>query len=767
LGALLRRLNAAVAIVAVCASCAGCAGPSSRPDPPRATPRGVVVITIDTLRADRLPPYGYRGVDTPAITRLAREGVTFQWAFTPVPLTLPAHSSLFTGQLPFRHGVRDNGGFHLGEQTPTLASTLAAAGYKTAAFVSAFVLDGRWGLARGFDEYFDRFAVSARDLAAMARVQRTGEETWIEAQRWLERQADGRFFLWLHLFDPHTPYEPPEPYRTRYAGRLYDGEIAYSDAIVGRVIRLLEERGALDETLVLLLSDHGEGLGDHGEDEHGLFAYDSTLRVPWIVRMPGGAGAGRVVDRPVSLVDVMPTVLGVLGVPPPPSLDGADLSRLLTTDAAVPRDELYAETYYPRLQYDWNELLVVRNERYKLIRAPRPELYEYRADVGESRNIAAENAPIVARLNQILDRMAADGVAPPRATAVDADTARRLSALGYTAGATPAPHPGPRPDPKDKAGVYRDLARARELLAGNAGAAGVAALQRIVLDDPDLEPARRLLRDYWLSRRAFTDGIAFFGTAAARHPGTAPFMIEVGTFERARGRQDRALIAFERALAIAPDSVDALVAAADLHRDAGRHARSLDLLNKAASISPEPATRLRLADALIRSGRIEDADAVVTASLAADSHVAGAHYLRAQIAERQGDRSRAEREYRLELAVAPWEYRARFNLALLVGARKDFREQAALLEAIPPIAPEFREVFFYIAKALLDAGDPARRGDAVAAAQRGLQLAPESPAAPLGHYVLADVYRLQGRPAEAERHFRLGRELEQRAAPKR
>jgi choline-sulfatase len=748
-------------VTAAATLCGACgAAPAGRPAAPAAA-HNVLVITVDTLRADHLPAYGYKKLTTPAISRLADEGVRFESAFTPAPLTLPAHSSAFTGMQPFRHGVRDNGGFYLDPQRPTLASTLKAHGFQTAAFVSAFVLDSQWGLSTGFDRYYDDFSVKPGDLAAMARVQRTGDVTWTEARGWLDAHAGGKFFVWLHLFDPHTPYEPPEPYRSQHAGHPYDGEIAYSDAIVGQMIAFLEARRLLDNTLIVLLSDHGEGLGDHGEQEHGLLAYDSTLRVPWIVRLPDRARRGIVVERPVSLVDVFPTILGLLGLTPPAGLDGVDLTPLVTGTGAVPADALYAETYYPRLRFNWSELVSVRNRQYKFIRAPRRELYDFRADPTESHNLAEAQPSVVAGLEQILDRMAGDATAAASARGMDPDAARRLESLGYVAGGGAAMRAGgTRADPKDKVEVYRALARARELLERGSDREAVNVLQTIVQQDPELEAARRLLRDYWLQRRQLQRGADWFRAAAARHRTPAALLNELGTFELAAGRPGRAAAAFQQALAQNAGSVDALTGAADAARAAGDLPRALDFLRKAAAQSSDAPPRMRLADMLIRVGQLAEAETLLAAVLAADSHVAGAHYLLAQIAEQQRDMARAEREYRLELAVAPWEYRAAFNLATLAGIRKDHREQVVLLESVTKTAPEFGDGYFYLAKALLDLGDRSRFQEAIAAATRGLQLAPSSPRAPLGHYVLADVYGVQGRTAEAQRHLRLGRELE-------
>jgi choline-sulfatase len=743
------------------AGCTGRAPEQASPNIPRA--RNGLIITVDTLRADHLPPYGFDGVATPAISRLAQEGVRFESAFSPVPLTLPAHASLFTGLQPFRHGVRDNGGFYLDPERATLASILKGNGFQTAAFVSAFVLDSRWGLAKGFDHYFDDFTISAGDLAAMARVQRTAGETWSRARQWLDQHLDGRFFVWLHLFDPHTPYSPPEPFRAQYAGRPYDGEIAYSDSIIGEALGFLESRQALDDTLVVVLSDHGEGLGDHGEAEHGLFAYDSTLRVPWIIRLPAGGRRGAVVDRPVGLVDVAPTVLGLLGYAPPPGLDGVDLAPLVTGTGTVPPEALYAETYYPRLRFNWSELVSVRHQQYKLIRAPRLELYDYRADPGESRNLADSQPALVSNLTQVLNRMAAPAGDAPIAGGVDPDAARRLGSLGYIGGGPPSGgRSGPLADPKDKAQTYHALARARQLLEQRSDRAGLAALEAIVSSEPDLEPARRLLREYWLQRGEIARGVNWFRRAAARDPGSVPMLVELGTFELAANAPARAAAAFDQALARAPESVEALTGAARAAAALGHGERALELLRKAASESTGAVARMHLAEMLIKTGRHQEAEGVLTQVLAADARLAGAHYLLAQIAEQRHDVARAEREYRLEMDVAPWDYRAAFNLAAIVGARKDHRTQVALLEAIPPIAPDFADVFFYLAKALLDLGDRSRFPEAAAAARKGLALAPASPQAPLGHYVLADLYALDGRRAEAQQQLRLGQQLENR-----
>jgi arylsulfatase A-like enzyme len=263
----------------------------------------VVLITLDTLRADHLGAYGSTDVRTPNLDQLAREGVVFEQAMTSAPLTLPAHSSILTGQFPPRHGVRDNGGFFLGPEQVTMAEVLFNQGFKTGATVAAFVLDSKWGLDQGFATYQDDFDLTNVKAMSLASVKRPGNEVVDLALKWMEGVADQRFFSWLHLYDPHAPYESPEPYRSEYKGHPYRGAIAFTDAQVGRVLTFLKDRGIADRTIVIISGDHGESLGEHGEETHGFFIYESSMHVPLIVRAPFSNTVGRRVARPVRTVD--------------------------------------------------------------------------------------------------------------------------------------------------------------------------------------------------------------------------------------------------------------------------------------------------------------------------------------------------------------------------------------------------------------------------------------------------------------------------------
>ena len=311
----------------------------------------MLLVSIDTLRADRLGSYGYAAAETPRLDALAARGLRFAQATTVIPLTLPAHSSLMTGTFPAHHGVRDNGGFYLAEEQVTLAEVLSERGYRTGGFIAAFVLDGRWGIGQGFGRYFDDFDLDGYEQAAgMDAIQRPGSTVVDQALEWLDADRDQKFFAWVHLYDPHTPYEAPEPYRVRFprtASGAYDAEIAVADTQLGRLLDKLQVDGRLDETLVVVLSDHGEMLGEHGEHTHGFFIYDAAVHIPLIIAGPGVPA--RVVPNQVRIVDVMPTVLDLLGEPAPPAVQGVSLRPL--AEGGGLKLVAQSESWYPRYHY--------------------------------------------------------------------------------------------------------------------------------------------------------------------------------------------------------------------------------------------------------------------------------------------------------------------------------------------------------------------------------------------------------------------------------
>src|SRR4051794_15330560 len=389
----------------------------------RAGDLNLLLITLDTTRADRIHAYGFDEVETPNLDRLAREGVLFEQAVSAAPLTLPAHSSIFTGKFPPAHGVRDNGGFFLDERETTIAERLQARGFTTGGFVGAYVLDHKWGVAQGFQTYFDDFDLSKYQSLSLGSVDRPGNEVADKALAWLDTVAATRFFGWVHFYDAHSPYTPPEPFKSRYDGRPYIGEIAFVDSQVGRLLAYLDGHDLARKTVVVVMGDHGESLGEHGESTHGFFVYQSTMHVPLLIRTPFDSMTGRRVSDTVRSVDILPTALELLGIRIADRLEGTSLVPLMTGAKKELGLAAYSEAIYPRFHFGWSDLRALTSGRYKYVAAPRPELYDLQQDPRESKNIYSERQALGDRMGQELaaleTRMAANASAPTAAVEVD------------------------------------------------------------------------------------------------------------------------------------------------------------------------------------------------------------------------------------------------------------------------------------------------------------------------------------------------------------
>jgi arylsulfatase A-like enzyme len=456
---------------------------SSGTPSPKSSARNFVLITIDTLRADHVGAYGYTRARTPALDGLAARGVLFERAFAAAPITLPSHATLLTGRYPPGHGARDNG-LRVSPTVPTLATELHARGLRTAAFVAAFPLDHQFGLNRGFDVYGDHLP---RGSDGRLSNERPASQVIADAIAWLRQLAPGPqppapFFLWVHLFEPHAPYgDPPAPgTAARPVLDRYDDEIATADREIERLLTALAPLAG--DTLIVAAGDHGEAFGEHGEYAHSIFVYDTTLRVPLLMAGPGVRRGARVGD-PVTLADVAPTVMRMLGAPMRDAgVDGIDLTPALG-GSALPRRELYAESFAPFIEFGWAPLRAIRSGSWKFIAAPKPELFDVEHDSGERNNLAASQAVVAKDLDARAGRYS--GAALPAAVFADPQAAERLRALGYSSGSAIGNSQSAlsgRPDPKDR----RELAaRIAQVTSGElAGAALVAALEGIVHDDP-------------------------------------------------------------------------------------------------------------------------------------------------------------------------------------------------------------------------------------------------------------------------------------------
>ncbi len=662
----------------------------------------LLLVTLDTTRADRIGCYGYAAARTPHLDRLAAEGIRFERAYAPAPITLPAHASIFTGLYPFEHGVRNNGNFYLTDRFETLATVLKGQGYRTAAFVSTFILDRRYGLARGFETYDDRMEGAQPQVLAL-EAERRGDRTALGLSRWLQASvgAPTPFFAWLHLYDPHEPYRPPPPFREVFASRPYDGEIAFDDAAVASILDKLSATGLLDRTLVAVVADHGESLGDHGEETHSMFVYDSAIRIPMILWRPGRLASGVVVREPVRAIDLAPTLLDLLGAPALKAPHARSLVPLIEGRSGGRPPPAYAETYLPKFYMNWAPLRTIVDERYKLIEAPRPELYDLARDPGEKDSRLEAQPQTAAALRAELDRLTAGSEGELSVGAVDREAVEKLAALGYIgAGAEPAaPAPGSPRDPKDVITVFNRLRRANSAVRDRRFGEALPVLHEVLAEDPRNAFARLVLGSAHMGMQEYRQAIAEFREYAALVPTSSYVHQWMAICHLNLDDRDGALREAEAALAIDPHFSDARVMRAGILAARGHHETAIEELRAAVATDPaKPMIRLDLAKVLAEADRRDEARREYEAILRQQPDFAPALIGLAALQAEEGALAEAERGLRRALEIDPRLADARFNLARVLesqghteGARAEFRRLADSPDTPPVIRSAARQ----------------------------------------------------------------------------
>ena len=663
----------------------------------RATPAAgegpIILISIDTLRADRLPAYGYTGTRTPSIDRLVRDGVLFENAYSHSPQTLPAHTSILTGKLPFEHGVRDNIGFSVKTGEHTLQQALRDRGYATGAFVSAHVLRRQVGLDQGFEHYDDELPPASPDKP-LGQVQRAGMDTLRATVQWLNARPSPRFFLFFHIYEPHRPYTPPSHVT---ASNPYDGEVEHADEIVGGLLDHLRESTLYDRATIVLLSDHGEGLGDHGEDEHGVFLYRETIQVPLVVKLPGSRGGGRRVAAPVQHVDLVPTILELTGRLKPASTNGveAGLSRpgrsllpALDGSGELAGATIYSEALSPRYHFGWSELYALSDDRYRLIRAPRDELYDLSKDPREKSSVATTRPQVRDAMRAALDRLIAQGsVSAP--SPVSAEDREKLAALGYvgTQSSVSLQLPGDRlPDPKDKIHVLRKYKQAADLAGQRRFGEATALYRELLRDDPGMTDVWLQLADVLVRRGLTVDAVDAYKEVVKRNPkdpagltGAASGLLRLGRLREARAHAE---LAADVAPAIAHELLARIAVELNEPETARKEARLAQAADPTLPLLP-------LIEGIILHRQRQYA-AAIPHFMAAKQAMAGRtlqmpdmnYYLGDSLAQLERY-SEAEPYLQAEVALFPQHVRARAGLAMLYRAMgRDSESERAIAELI-------------------------------------------------------------------------------------
>jgi len=616
----------------------------------------VILISIDTLRADHLPMFGYRSVDTPALDALRKDGVLFTGAYSQVPLTLPSHAAMLTGLLPPDNHVRNNIGYSLDPKVPTLPRLLHDAGYATGAAVSAFVLRGSAGLAKSFDFYDDK--IENVPGKAVSALQRSGSITESIAKNWVAQHDGGPFFFFLHLYEPHAPYTPPEPFFSRYASK-YDGEIATADSIVGDFLAFLKSRGIYDKAIIVFLSDHGEGLSEHGDPEHGIFLYREEIHVPLVVKLPKSARAGETIADPVALVDLLPTIAQLTSTTAPAHIDGVSL--FAKRDA---HRRIYSETLYARIHLGWSDLYSLTDHQFEFIKAPRPELYDVVRDPGERTNIIGDERRVYASMRQDLDRRVTPFESPSR---VDPEEAKKLSALGYL-GSTAAASTGPLPDPKDRIGEVADLLRAGTLAHDGHDTEAIPLFEKVLKENPRLADGWSQYGASLEREGRFDDALAAYRRAADLSPELAPWL-SIGSLLLKMKQYDEAAQHAQLAMKGNPGGAHMLLARIALARGDARMAE-----NEARAAQNDPYSGIPASVLIARiwseEGRPADALALVqsTAERAQRENsppVEGLQYVRGDALARMQRYPEAAEAFRAEVAMFPHDLEPYSGLAVV------------------------------------------------------------------------------------------------------
>lgn len=718
----------------------------------------VLLITLDTTRADRVGCYGYAKASTPTLDALARDGTCFDAAFAQAPLTLPSHATLLTGMYPAELGILDNGRTALPEDVETLAVVFRRQGYRTAAFVAASVLDRRFGLDTGFDLYDDDLP-DAPMAAFVSEQQRPGNVVCDRALRWLNDNADSRFFCWVHFFDPHGPYDPPEPYRSRLADP-YDGEVAFADAQVKRLIDWLEERGLADRTLIVVAGDHGEGLGDHGESSHAVFLYDSTLRVPLVFSSPGRIPAGRRVTSVVGLVDVFPTLLELVGLPASEAVGGTSFAAAFGDDDLPPRSS-YARSDYALDHFGWTRLESVIAGQWKYIQAPRPELYDLRLDPGEEHNLVDERPEVAAAMQAELGATQRRIKARPgRPVAMSDDQLEALRALGYVGGGSSQPGADvsetPK-DPKDMVQVVEDYFSAMEFAAQGKPAQAIPILEAAAASSPESYCIRYLLGSLWLEEQNLPAAQAELEAAAAIDPNSSEVHDALGSVYRAQERWPEALAHYRRSLELNPASVKArnnlgltlesvgeVGAAIDVYRQAlhlkpndarvhnnlgkalltrGQVDEAIGHFREAIRIHPGYAKAYNnLGAAVARQNQFEEAIECYRQAIGLDPSYSEVRNNLGVVLMKQGKWPEAVEQYEQALHIDSANPAARYNLGVALMRLGRLDEAIDHLTQVVRIAPDRADVYDNLARALVERG---RHREAADVLRQAVRLFPE------------------------------------------
>ena len=695
----------------------------------------VILITVDTLRADYVSAYGGRA-QTPHIDSLAREGVVFDRCIAQTPLTFPAHVTIMSGTYPLHHRVRDNGGIAVPDELELISETLRDSGYSTSAFIGAYVLHSKWGLQQGFDHYSDDFNRSRYEHILLQNEKRAVEVIDL-AKKWIQNHKESKFFTWIHLYDPHKPYDPPTPF-DQYGEDPYRGEVEYTDSAIGEFLSFLRAEGLYEKSLIVVTSDHGESLGAHGEREHGFFVYEPAVWVPLIMRAPSTFPVKRV-EGLVEHVDIVPTILDMLEISVPGAVQGESLEEVMFGAKPEGNATAYTETFYPRLHLGWSELAAFYQGGLKYVKAPREELYEPEKDEGELNDLASVAAfetskkTLQNELSAFVHEVSADALDPTSAP-LSREDAAALRALGYVGTATDVAAGQPLADPKDKIELFNHLADATARLQRGEYEPAMAAAEEALRNEPELLEAHVLLGNAYQRQGKFPEAAASFERVLELKPDSNFAMIDLLSALINMGENDRVIEKASRFLQLFPN--DPL-----LHEELGLayffkrdYDRALDTFATALELGPSAIALSKIGEVYAIRGELEKGETYVREALAKNPRNKGSYYTLAQIEEARGNLDDAVALYQKELENDPKEYKASFNAAVILKRQGRYGEAMPFCRKTIEANPNFNLPYFMIAEYHSQQGTDLEQ--AIELCKRGIDVAPAEEPALLGYQIL-------------------------------
>ena len=667
----------------------------------------VLLITLDTTRADHLPAYGYSGVKTPNLDRLAEESTVFEDAISHVPLTLPSHTTMLTGLLPIANGVRDNAGFFVDQKITTITELLKQKGYATSAFVSSFVLDSRWQLDQGFDLYFDNFNLAEFKELNPQEAQRPADETAGEFFEWIQSHKGGRFFSWIHFYDPHEPYNPPEPYKSLYASSLYDGEIAYMDENIGKVLQKLEDLDLKDHTIIIVAGDHGESLGQHDEITHAMFVYNATQHVPLMVHVPGGHKQR--IKEVVRLMDIAPTVADLTKVSFPEPIQGVSLLPLMNGQEKSKRFA-YSESLYPELHYGWSPVVAITTGQYKFINVPKPELYDRFADPQETKNLIQEKASIAkvlkGELEETSKKYARSDIGGVQK--MDPETEERLRSLGYLSGSVTATEESRKIDPKDKIHLARGIQQSFAATQEKEYARALELIGPVLAEDPNMTDAHFTAAVAYIGLKDYQKGIDELYKTLALRPDHILALYNLGYVNEVLGNLKEAESWFQKVLGYEKNHLYATLKLAHIYRElkepelaSAYFKKTIKSYTEFLDLTKSPKSRSALHGTLgeiyFGSGDIENAEKNYLAAIAEDRARTSLHYNLAQIYEIKGNLPGAIDAYRTETELNPNSFKSFNNLGLIYRHTNQLNDAVECFKKVVELSPKDQRGYILLA----------------------------------------------------------------------